>query len=166
MKKTFGIIALFTVIVLSLSAHTARVVEAIPGRKAPDFNLTANSSDSLPSSFNVTKLLDKGYLLINFWDSTDPSSRIYAADYDSAADTLENARVRVISVNFDENAAIYDEVVRVDGLNPSRQYRLTGSEAERVRALYHLEGGFRSVLVDSTGTIRAIDPAPALLASL
>ena len=164
MKKTLGIITLFTVIVLSLSAHTARVVDAAPGQKAPDFNIEALGTDATVSNLTLKDLNHDGYVLINFWSSADAVSRVLTGDYDRAVKALDSASLKMLSVNFDENATMFEEICRLDGLDASCQVRVAGHDSEMLRSLYHLDNGYRAVLVDPRGMIVAVDPEPASLA--
>lgn len=163
MKKALGIITLFTVIVLTLSAHTARVVDAAPGQKAPDFVIEALATDSSVSNLTLKELNRDGFLLINFWSTDDATSRVMTGDYDRAIKKIDSDSLSMLSVNFDANPMMFEEVCRLDGLDADIQVRVTGHDAEVLRSLYHLEGGYRSVLVDPRGIIVAVDPAPSAL---
>lgn len=166
MKKTLGIVTLFTVIVLSLSAHTARVVDAAPGQKAPDFVIEALAADATVSNLNLKDLNRDGYVLINFWSSTDAVSRVMTGDYDRAVKSIGHDSLTMLSVNFDDNAAMFEEVCRIDGLDSASQVRVNAHDSEMLRSLYHLENGYRALLVDPRGMIVAVDPNPATLSSL
>lgn len=166
MKKTFGIISLFVVIVLSLSAHTARVVDAVPGQKAPEITFHTNELDNRPRTFSIGDLTNEGYVLINFWETADAASRVCAGEYDRKVRELPQGILTLISLNFDENEPLFREVVKLDGLNEAQQYRLQGDSAHVVSTLYHLEQGYRAVLINPQGKIVAVDPSPEALESL
>ncbi|MCM1337122.1 MAG: peroxiredoxin family protein [Candidatus Amulumruptor caecigallinarius] len=166
MKKTLGIITLFTVIVLTLSAHTARVVDAAPGQKAPDFTIEALRADATVSNLNLKGLNREGYVLINFWSSADAVSRVMTGDYDRAVKSIAGNKLTMLSVNFDSNPTMFEEVCRIDGLDSSKQVRVSGHDSEMLRSLYHLENGYRAVLVDPNGVIVAVDPEPATLSAM
>lgn len=166
MKKTLGIITLFTVIVLSLSAHTARVVDAAPGQKAPDFVIEALKADATVSNLKLKDLNRDGYVLINFWSSSDAVSRVMTGDYDRAVKAMTDDSLTLLSVNFDDNATMFEEICRIDGLDTASQVRVNAHDTEMLRTLYHLENGYRALLIDPRGMIVAVDPEPGALTAL
>ena len=79
MKKTMTVIALFAVLLITVSAHSGRVYDAAEGYKAPAFTLS--KSDSTVSLADL-----KGrYVLLTFWASSDAASRVSSGNYNSFA---------------------------------------------------------------------------------
>ena len=74
MKKTLMSLALFVVLLFTVSANTDRVYTAVEGTKAPSFQVEAAVGS------NTVSLDDfKGrYVIVNFWSSQDAPSRLAA----------------------------------------------------------------------------------------
>lgn len=169
MIRTLKITALFAVITLTLAAHTSRMVDAAPGQIAPDIELKASTEttdDSTASSFFISDLKGE-YVLINFWSTTDAASRVAAGTYDQLMKTNDfGGRLNLLNLNFDGNAALFDAVVRQDGLDTAMQYHLSGEAADEVAKTYHLDQGYRAILIDPNGKIVAVNPTPTDIATL
>lgn len=157
MKKTMTVIALFAVLLITVSAHTGRVYEAADGYKAPAFTLS--KSDSTLSLADL-----KGrYVLLTFWASNDASSRVSAGNYNSFAEQANEEQFCLVSVNMDNNETLYNEIVRRDNLNAKSQFHVQGDEASRLKEEYRLKNGFNSYLIDPTGQVIATNPSELTL---
>lgn len=160
MKKTMSIIALFTVVLVSLSAHTERVFEAAEGYNAPLFTLTKGDNQPKVSLADM-----KGqYVIVNFWSSLDPESRMNAGMYDRLA---REQRLSLISVNFDRNEGLFREIAGRDGLNEDSQWHVEGDVARQLVNDYDLvDGNMRSFLIDPQGRVVAVNPDGTAVASI
>ncbi len=170
MIRTLKITALFAVITLTLAAHTSRMVDAAPGQIAPDIEPKASTEttddSTTPASFFISDLKGE-YVLINFWSTTDAASRVAAGTYDQLMKTNDfGGRLNLLNLNFDGNAALFDAVVRQDGLDTAMQYHLSGEAADEVARTYHLDQGYRAILIDPNGKIVAVNPTPADITTL
>lgn len=169
MIRTLKISALFAVITLTLAANTSRMVDAAPGQIAPDFELTASlnqTDDSTSPSFFISDLKGE-YVLVNFWSTTDAASRVAAGTYDQLMKTNDfGGRLNLLNLNLDANEALFDAVVRQDGLDTAMQYHLDGEAAKELTKLYHLDEGLRALLIDPSGKIVAVNPTAADLSNL
>lgn len=156
-----SIIALFTVVLLSLSAHNQRVFEAAEGYNAPLFTLTKGDTVSV-------SLADmKGrYVLINFWSSLEPSTRLAARMYDRLARSGAEQQLSLISVNLDRSQGLFREIVGRDNLSEDKQWHVAGKEAESLVEDYNLQHGLNSFLVDPQGRVVAINPSKEQLAAI
>lgn len=171
MIRTLKITALFAVITFTIAAHTTRMVDAAPGQIAPDFELTAtdiktDDSTSPSRSFYISDLKGE-YVLVNFWSTTDAASRVAAGSYDQLMkDNDFGGRLNLLNLNFDDNEALFEAIVRQDGLDTAMQYHLQGEAADRIAKSYHLDEGFRALLLDPSGKIIAVNPTPTDVTSL
>lgn len=169
MIRTLKITALFAVITLTLAAHTTRMVDAAPGQIAPDFELSTSADstdDSTPRSFFISDLKGE-YVLVNFWSTTNAASRVAAGTYDQLMkDNDFGGRLNLLNLNFDGNAALFDAIVRQDGLDTTMQYHLAGEAAQEIAETYHLDQGYRAILIDPNGKIVAVNPTPADIATI
>ncbi|MCM1449607.1 MAG: redoxin family protein [Clostridiales bacterium] len=151
MKKAIKIIACFAFLVFTMSAFTDGAKAPAIGYMAPDLELTATDSSRVDlSSFKGENIL------VTFWCTGDPSSRIRCNEYTSLM--ADNHIVEHIAVNFDVNKTLFEEVVKRDNLTASKQYRVSGQEAHKIMSSYHLDRGMHSFLINRAGRIVAIDP--------
>lgn len=150
MRKTLIFVALLAVMVISLSAHTPRVIAPELGYTVPA--LTIERGDSVIS---LSDYRGK-YLLLTFWASTDAASRVRCNEYESLVD--QNARISILSVNLDKNMRLFKEIVKNDNLKAEHQHYLSQSDAETVIADFGLTSSLRSFLIDPEGRIVAVNP--------
>lgn len=158
-------IAIFAVVLISLSAHSGREFEAAEGYNAPLFSLTDTTGDSA----RVVSLADmKGqFVLVHFWDSCNPSSRINAIEYDRfAARCGSEQQFVLLSVNLDDNEALYREIIKSDKLNEETQFHVAGTDALRLIDAYNLQQGMNSFLLSPEGRVIAVNPVVQQLKSL
>lgn len=147
------IIAIFAVLLVSMSAHTERVYEAADGFNAPDLTV-----DNSHSALSLSDLKGK-YVLVTFWASSNAQSRISAARYDDFSKSLDEERFCLLSVNFDRSGRLFREIVRRDNLSAKSQFYVSGSNAETIFENYHLGNGFQSFLINPQGKIVATNPS-------
>lgn len=147
------IIAIFAVLLVSMSAHTERVYEAADGFNAPDLIV-----DNSHSALSLSDLKGK-YVLVTFWASSNAQSRISAARYDDFSKSLDEERFCLLSVNFDRSERLFREIVRRDNLSAKSQFYVSGSNAETIFENYHLGNGFQSFLINPQGKIVATNPS-------
>lgn len=147
------IIAIFAVLMVSMSAHTERVYEAADGFNAPDLTI-----DNSHSALSLSDLKGK-YVLVTFWASSNAQSRISAARYDDFSKSLDEERFCLLSVNFDRSERLFREIVRRDNLSAKSQFYVSGSNAETIFENYHLGNGFQSFLINPQGKIVATNPS-------
>lgn len=153
-----SLIAVFTAVIISLSAHSGRVFEAAEGYNAPMISLSRGDSVSV-------SLADmKGHhVLLNFWSSLEPESRIANKAYDVYA---SDSRLSLISVNLDPSARLFREIVARDALCDSTQWHVGGDVARQISDDYNLARGLGSFLIDPAGRVVAINPSRAQIESL
>lgn len=155
MKKAMSVIALFAVLLLTVSARTERIFMATEGYRAPE--LTVASADST-ADVSLDRLRGK-YVLLNFWASTDAQSRIQAKDYDLIASGIDTEHFRHVAVNTDDNTALFREIIRRDGLKADAQHSISDAvNPGRLTDDWHLQSGLRAFLIDPAGYIVAVNP--------
>lgn len=161
MKKTVSIIALFALLIISVSADADRVVQAAEGCIAPPIEII----DSNSSTSRIEDFKDR-WTLINFWDSCDPVSRIAASDYDAMAATIAAENFNLLSVNLDSSKELYKEVSRRDNLSEGTQINVDPDNSPRLRSDYYLDRGRNAYLVNPEGIIVAVNPSPEQIRNL
>lgn len=158
MKKTLAFLALTVILIVSLSAHTSRVIAPKTGYTVPA--LSIQSSDSIVSLSDY-----KGkYLLLTFWASTDAPSRIRCNEYESLDHV--SGKINRLAINIDKNRRLFKEIVANDNLNPKFQLNLPKSQIAAVIADFGLNKGLNSFLIDPQGRIMAINPSVEMIASI
>ena len=155
------IIVIFAVLLGLGSAATNTAVDGKNGYRAPMFRVERNDS--------VIALDDmKGkWVLLQFWTSSDPASRIACRDYSDfeecqASDNFQE-RFRLLSVNLDRSENLFREIIRRDNLKAGAQYHVNKDEAVKITEAYHLDNGFKSFLIDPEGRIIATNPTSVTL---
>lgn len=158
MKKTLIFLALLVIIVISLSAHSPRVIAPQKGYTVPALSIESEDSVISLSDFRGK------YLLLTFWASTDAASRVRCNEYDGLID--QNAKICHLSINLDKNRRLFKEIVKNDNLDSEFQFNLPTSKAEAVITEFGLKTGLRSFLIDPQGRIMAINPTAGQIVSL
>lgn len=156
MKKALSALALFAVLLLTVSARSERVFMAAEGYHAP--GLSFGPSDSAPG-FSLDSMRGQ-YVLIDFWSVTDADSRIRTADHSSWLREAGAEQVGHMAVNTDRNTALFREIMRRDGLDAKTQHSCyDATNPGRLTDDWHLESGLRSFLIDPLGYIVAVNPS-------
>lgn len=160
MKQTLLLVAICIGLVLCAVGYSDSKYHTALGRKAPNF-YAENDCGSVSSAS-----LKGDYTLLNFWASTDAPSREAANLYTAWQRSNPDKKLRLVSVNFDKNDALFREIVRLDSLIPAEQYHVSGDTAKAIVDNYGLKDGFGSLLIDENGTIIAHNPEPEALGNL
>lgn len=161
MKHLFMAIAVVIGIFALSSASNNHDFGSNVGQTAP---LTTLDRSAAKAIINQAK---GKYLLINFWQSDDATSRMTGKAYDTwMRNTSDDNRIAYVSINLDENNALFEQIVRADNLDSTVQVQLTHDTAESVREAFGLQDAAGSILIDATGTVVAINPKPATIVSL
>lgn len=149
MKRTcYGIAIFVAVLIMALSAHPGRVAHAAEGSQAPQFTLITPTD-----TVQLSALRGKQVLMV-FWDSCDPASRIAAAEAASRLRSSDNNhQFQLLSICMDDNEELFQAICRTDRLDQGTQLRLGRQRATEMLAEYHPELGNRSFLIDPQGKI-------------
>lgn len=139
----------------SYTIGTSRLSEGIyPGNLMPELKI----SNDLGSKLDL-KQLSGVKILVNFWAAYDADSHMKNVMLYNALQK-EKYPVIMVSVSFDKSKAVFENTLKVDGINPRHQYvDLEGSQSE-IYQKYQLDKGFRNYLIDENGVIVAMDLTP------
>lgn len=160
MKKTFLAAPLAALMILTASSYSDERGGTRPGDFAPRFEV-GNAS----AKVDLGQLRGQ-YVLLTFWSSADAPSRIEAGKYAAWMGDNANANVRHISVNFDDEPALFAEIAKRDGLDLMAQYNVAGAEAEKIISDYGLDKGYGTMLIGPDGRIAKLNPTASDLSSL
>lgn len=156
------IIALFVVLIVTMSSRTDSDYRASAGFEAPQLSLTA-ATDS--AEVDLESLRGR-YVVVNFWAASDAESRIAAHGYDGLAARTDSERLCLLQVNLDRSSRLFREIVRRDRLDAAQQFTVSAREASDVVKAFNLGSGLQSYLIDPDGKIVAVNPTPEAVASL
>ena len=160
MKKTVFTIALMALLLISTSAYNQEDQGIRKGDNAQSLVI-----ENAEQSFDLAKM--KGsYVLLTFWSSTDAQSRIDCNKYVSWKEANPASNVKHVSINFDTEKVLFDEIVLRDGLDENAQFNVQGSDAAGIVKDFRLANGFGSMLIDPQGKVVAINPSTSSLTSL
>jgi hypothetical protein len=116
-----------------------------PGNRAPKIQLQHLS-------------LTGKYTLLQFWAVYDAASRANNVSLANCVAKTAGENIRMVSVAFDEKVSIFEETVKIDRLPPSTQlFHIPAGKKSDVFKDYHLEKGFRNMLIDPQGVILAVN---------
>jgi len=140
---------------LSSSAHTDSSA-ALPGADAPSVEI------SNEQGFASLASLRGQYVIVNFWSSADPQSRIDNALYDRAF-SHDNSGVTCISICTDTDREMFSRIVAADGLQPRHQYHHKDARLESVLSDYGVVDTNASYLIGPDGKVVAVNPDVSLV---
>lgn len=104
--------------------------------------------------------------MLNFWAGYDAPSRMENIRYARKLDKSGLENISLVSVSFDTNRKVFEEIVKRDGLNAATQfYDKDGSQSD-IFDDYRLNKGFVSYLISPEGVIIAKNPNPEHLTKL
>lgn len=162
MKKFLFVIAFLVVLVAGTSAYNEERFDTVRGDDAPLFEVSDNGRNIALGD------LRGRYALITFWESSDAASRSACSTYSAVIANTPGLsdQVTFIGINFDNSRALFEEIVSIDGLDQSMQYRVDGDAADQIVYQYGLTNGMGSILIDPKGRVVTYNPDPEMLKEL
>jgi peroxiredoxin len=154
MKKSVITIAILTLFILFATSGNYNPAESAVGSMAPNF--TISNADTTLS----LQQLRGNYVLITFWDSAEPQSRIANMQYDRT-----KANYIHIGINSDRSQAILGELCHIDGLDATLQFH-TDADSPILTQWKQTREQLHSFLIDPQGTIIALNPSTEALQAL
>jgi hypothetical protein len=159
-KKSCILIGLAATLLVNLSLGTenASITEGHrPGDAAPGIT-SGNGQREVDFASHAGR-----YTLVNFWAAYDAASRIRNIRLCRRADSLDSTRIVLLSISMDENASVFAETLKTDGLKADRQW-FAGPQRDLLRKKYGLKNNrFGNFLIDDRGIIVATDLTPEQL---
>lgn len=123
------------------------------GEEAP---LLILSPDSKATQFEALK---GKYVVVNFWNPADPSSRIANRRLAALTSTLPSSQIRFVSICTDKDLTLQKEIMVNDSL-PESVFHLSSQDlAPEVLEDYQTGSGCRSFLIDPFGNLQKINPS-------
>ena len=143
-------LAVLTLFIFFASSGSYNPAESKVGSMAPNFTV-ANAHTTLS-----LQQLRGSYVLVTFWDSAEPQSRIANRQYDR----LAGKSLIHIGINNDRSQAILGELCRIDHINPNNQFH-ADVDGHIFEQWNQTDGELHSFLIDPQGTIIAVNPSKA-----
>ena len=158
MKKTLMTIAMACLFLVFFAGNSSNPVSGRLGYIAPNF--------SIENETNCVELQQKkgNYVLLTFWTSTDAKSRIANVQYDRTVKELKG--IDYVAVNFDRSFGVYNEMVKIDGLDKASQFYGCNGQESSLYSRYGLKKGMKTFLLDKAGRVVAENPNPKELKRL
>lgn len=160
MKHTLLLAAICLGLIICAVGYSDSQYRTAVGRMTPDFYVENADGCVSPSC------LRGNYALINFWSSSDATSRTAANVYTAWKRRNPDKKLSLVSVNFDDSEKLFKEIVRLDSLVPSQQYHASGDTALAISQNYGLDKGMGSLLIGPDGRILAHNPSEDELSNL
>lgn len=167
MKNTLLFLLIAAAVCLfSIAAYTERIYQPTSGFRAPDFTVSALTDTATTTSLAS---LRGRFVVLSFWASSDPASRMRNMTYDSMTRKIDASLpagedpVAFLSVNFDSSRKLVEQIARRDSINPSDISFASGATARRLISDYRLADGYRAYLIDPSGHVVARNPSEATI---
>lgn len=99
------------------------------------------------------------YLLLQFWDASDASSRVNNRKFATLAEKVGNDSLEYVGVYTGSDKTLFKSAMAADGCEISKQYFLADKEdAANIYADFSLSSGNHTFLIAPDGRIAAINP--------
>lgn len=151
MKKIFSFVVILMVLILLPSALAPQRRGIKLGCVAPE--VTLGDTVLLSSLTN-----NKNYTLLHFWASYDATSRIVNRQYSRLVEQYDSTLVRYVAVSYEHYPVLFDEIMKRDKLSIDNQYYDPAGRSSTLYEQYRLNKGFATYLIDTQGTIIAVNP--------
>lgn len=158
LKHCFSVLALSIFISSSISGVN-RSLEI--GKEAPELAL----ADSIGSkSFSLGDFKGR-HVLINFWSTAEPESRLANIRFCRLAAQFPKEKLAFISVNIDDDENLAREVMSLDGTDTPLSFTSSQLLPESLEN-YQADSACRSFLIDEFGNLKAIPDSSTDLSTL
>ncbi len=156
MKKTINpIVSLALLFLLFASSSNINETETRVGAQVPNFTVSNNDT-----TLSLQDARGK-YVIVTFWSSTVPESRIDNMRHDRTA--KNNSKLAHIAINYDTSRGVFNEICKLDNLDSYSQFYGGNETGMGLLTVWHQEDGFTSILIDPTGKVLALNPTDELL---
>lgn len=137
---------------LLTAAAPVERARATKGSEAPAVEISGESGE-----VSLAGLRGK-YVIVNFWNSADPQSRIDNALYDRAFSCKNSPEVVCISICTDSDREVFAQILKADALQSEHQYFHEDSRLSDLMAEYSPVGTSVAYLIGPDGRVEALNP--------
>ena len=157
MNKTL-ITIVTAALVLRTSARYTTPSDGRVGYQAPTLSLSNDDTTVQLQDFRGK------YVVVTFWSSAQPVSRIINSEMSEAASDSEIVH---LAVNMDRSRGLFEQLIAVDHLDGKAQFHIDLDAQEQVMQSWRQKAGdFNSFLIDPQGKIVKLNPTPEDIAQL
>ena len=123
--------------------------ELEPGKEVPSISIS-----------NLNNPLSEGKTcVLNFWNPSDPESRIRNRNLSRLVATLPTDKISLISVCTTEDEVLHSEILKKDGVQNLNTININSSDIEKdFLKDYQISTGNRSFLINPEGILLSILP--------
>lgn len=155
MKRTLiisfaGLLVVSLLLVVFTSSRATTTSPSAVGRVAP--KLTLSTGDT---TLTLESLRGKTVLL-SFWSSADPKSRMANARYSRVLDG--NDDIVFVSLNFDRSENIFRMMLEADALPAANVYFCQRHERPAIKRAWKIGDEFNAYLIAPSGKIVEVNP--------
>lgn len=157
------IIVSFVVMLLTLSASVDKGRYARIGKEAPALVVERDDKAASLQGLRGKKVI------LSFWSASDAESRVMQTKITALARQAgaKAGNVEVMSINFDRSEGLMNEIVSIDHLDKSSQFHVgSPDDAAAIREAFEMQNGLRTFIIDTDGSIAAVDPTDTQLARI
>lgn len=123
------------------------------GKEAPAITLSSNAN------INSLASLKGKYVVVNFWSSKDPASRITNSHLAKLIKNLPQGKIRFVSICVDDDQFISKEIIKADKLSEDALFLSINDLAPDVAVDFQIATGNRSFLMDPYNHLVSISPS-------
>ena len=158
MTKSFITLATLVLVILFTSAYYTTPADSRIGYQAPSLTVDNNNR-----SLSLSSLAGQ-YVVVTFWSSNQPQSRIENIRYQRLANRL--GTFRHIAVNLDDDAQMVAALTAVDGLDAAGVFTPIEGQRDQILRSWRQSGRYSSFLIAPDGRVEATSPSNEALAKL
>lgn len=130
------------------------------GKTAPSLTFASGTSlDTIPET-------EGKYIIINFWSSDDPASRILNRRISDIHSSLSSSKVTFISVCMDNDDSLSKEIAAADKISERTISISVKDLSPQVTEDFQTASGNRSFIIDPFGNLADISPLPESIPSI
>lgn len=157
MKRINLLFATLLLLIVTTSSFNDGKSGATVGKTAPDIEF---------ENTRLSKMRGK-YVLLSIWSAGDAESRRLCAQYDAMLARPGFAGIDFVGVNLGDESALFDGIVKADGLDAGRQHRLEAEKAAKLCRDFKIEAGHAgTLLIGRDGRVEAVNPTARQLAAI
>ena len=158
MNKTFFAIVTLAILLLTSARYTTPS-DARMGYQAP--SITLNNNDT---SVSLQDLRGK-YVLITFWSSAMPETRLANKAFAAATDGRDD--IVYLAVNVDRSEGLFRQLIAMDGISGESQFHINPDEQQQILRNWRQQPeNLGSFVVNPQGKIVKESPNPGDIAAL
>lgn len=152
--------------IISFAAITLFILFATSGGKNPAESKVGNLAPNMALVNSDTAMtlqqLRGRYVVITFWNSSQPQTRIANMRHDRLA---QSGQFTHVAINTDRSERVFDELCRIDGLDTSLEFHIDARQP-LLREWKQDDEHLDTFVISPDGTILSVNPVDETLLAL